>query len=45
MTAPVFAAGNRGALLIGTGTYDNGRPDLPDLLSPAVDCALLTSPR
>jgi len=36
MTAPAFAEGNRGALLIGTGRYDH--PELADLLSPAEDC-------
>ncbi|GGZ94218.1 PQQ-binding-like beta-propeller repeat protein [Streptomyces echinoruber] len=39
MTAPAFAKGHRGALLIGTGNYDH--PDLAPLLSPAVDCARL----
>jgi hypothetical protein len=36
MTAPAFTEGHRGALLIGTGSYDH--PKLPELLSPAVDC-------
>ncbi|MCX4520926.1 PQQ-binding-like beta-propeller repeat protein [Streptomyces anulatus] len=47
MTAQPFGDGNRGALLIGTGTYDH--PELPELRSPEVDCtrldALLRDPR
>ncbi|WP_405929269.1 PQQ-binding-like beta-propeller repeat protein [Streptomyces griseus] len=47
MTAQTFGNGNRGALLIGTGTYDH--PELPALRSPEVDCtrldALLRDPR
>ncbi|MFD7577274.1 PQQ-binding-like beta-propeller repeat protein [Kitasatospora sp. NPDC059817] len=35
-----FGDRNRGALLIGTGTYDH--PLLPSLRSPEVDCAALT---
>ncbi|MEU0281356.1 PQQ-binding-like beta-propeller repeat protein [Streptomyces sp. NPDC006195] len=47
MTAQPFGDGNRGALLIGTGTYDH--PELPELRSPEVDCtrlgALLRDPK
>ncbi|CAL9465682.1 Outer membrane protein assembly factor BamB [Streptomyces sp. enrichment culture] len=39
MTSRAFAEGHRGALLIGTGSYDH--PQLPTLLSPAVDCQRL----
>ncbi|MGW0467711.1 caspase, EACC1-associated type [Streptomyces sp. NPDC003027] len=39
MTTQSFGKGNRGALLIGTGTYDH--PDLPALRSPEVDCTRL----
>ncbi|MBT2527699.1 PQQ-binding-like beta-propeller repeat protein [Streptomyces sp. ISL-99] len=47
MTPQPFGNGNRGALLIGTGTYDH--PELPELRSPEVDCtrldALLRDPK
>ncbi|WP_053846626.1 PQQ-binding-like beta-propeller repeat protein [Streptomyces sp. NRRL B-24085] len=39
MTAPAFAKGHRGALLIGTGTYEH--PTFDALRSPAVDCSRL----
>ncbi|MFF8655148.1 caspase, EACC1-associated type [Streptomyces huasconensis] len=39
MTSQPFGNGNRGALLIGTGTYDH--PELPALRSPEVDCTRL----
>ncbi|OKJ62216.1 molecular chaperone DnaJ [Streptomyces sp. CB02009] len=39
MTTQSFGNGNRGALLIGTGTYDH--PELPALRSPEVDCTRL----
>ncbi|MER8260679.1 caspase, EACC1-associated type [Streptomyces albidoflavus] len=39
MTTSPFGTGNRGALLIGTGTYDH--QELPDLRSPEVDCTRL----
>ncbi|MFF8562684.1 PQQ-binding-like beta-propeller repeat protein [Streptomyces albidoflavus] len=39
MTTPSFGDGNRGALLIGTGTYDHS--ELPELRSPEVDCTRL----
>lgn len=41
MTAQPFGDGNRGALLIGTGTYDH--PELPALRSPEVDCTRLAT--
>ncbi|MFI8867341.1 MULTISPECIES: caspase, EACC1-associated type [unclassified Streptomyces] len=41
MTAQSFGNGNRGALLIGTGTYDH--PELPELRSPEVDCTRLAT--
>ncbi|MEV5462186.1 PQQ-binding-like beta-propeller repeat protein [Streptomyces cellulosae] len=41
MTAQLLSKGNRGALLIGTGTYDH--PELPLLRSPEVDCTRLDS--
>lgn len=47
MSAQPFGNGIRGALLIGTGTYDH--PELPALRSPEVDCtrldALLRDPK
>ncbi|MEW2029468.1 PQQ-binding-like beta-propeller repeat protein [Streptomyces roseifaciens] len=47
MTTQSFGNGKRGALLIGTGTYDH--PELPALRSPEVDCtrldALLRDPK
>ncbi|MFJ6052741.1 PQQ-binding-like beta-propeller repeat protein [Streptomyces sp. NPDC092307] len=39
MTTQSFGNGTRGALLIGTGTYDH--PELPALRSPEVDCTRL----
>ncbi|MEV5430594.1 PQQ-binding-like beta-propeller repeat protein [Streptomyces sp. NPDC052701] len=39
MTAQPLSKGNRGALLIGTGTYDH--PGLSSLRSPEVDCTRL----
>ncbi|MEW2139625.1 PQQ-binding-like beta-propeller repeat protein [Streptomyces sp. NPDC005409] len=39
MTTQSFGRGNRGALLIGTGTYDH--PELSALRSPEVDCTRL----
>ncbi|ROQ66569.1 outer membrane protein assembly factor BamB [Streptomyces sp. 840.1] len=41
MAAQPFGNGNRGALLIGTGTYDH--PELPALRSPEVDCTRLAT--
>ncbi len=41
MTAQPIGNGNRGALLIGTGTYDH--PELPALRSPEVDCTRLAT--